>query len=122
MSDNPKCCNTVTRRAGKGHHCCECHNSILKGQSYKYTSGIWDAPDSFKQCESCFEVSQAAMTLATREGFDPVCFGDLGEFLVGVMDYDARKQALISDMAGELNVSVTQIQRVVKLDSQGQNA
>jgi len=52
----PKCSTSVTRRARKIHGCEGCFSEIKVGDSYRYTSGVWDEPDSFKHCLSCANV------------------------------------------------------------------
>ncbi len=39
--------------ARKRHKCCECRGWIEPGETYRYASGIWDYPESFKFCADC---------------------------------------------------------------------
>jgi hypothetical protein len=55
--ESPGCQSTSIRKARKAHRCCECHEPILPGQRYEYTSGVWDgAPDAFKTCLACVAI------------------------------------------------------------------
>lgn len=55
--DGPSCYSSSTRKARKGHRCCECRETITPGTEYEYVSGIWDGrPESFKTCLSCVEI------------------------------------------------------------------
>lgn len=56
MSESPKAFQTLTRKARKEHICCECRDVISKGEAYQYSSGIWDYPESFKQCIKCYKL------------------------------------------------------------------
>lgn len=53
MNEMPKCCRSIDRIARKQHRCFGCGCDIKKGESYRYTSGVWDEPESFKHCLSC---------------------------------------------------------------------
>ncbi len=57
MSEIPSCFTQVNRKARKDHKCCECFETIQKGETYSYTSGVWDGTgQSFKQCTNCHEI------------------------------------------------------------------
>ena len=56
MNELPKCCTSITRRSRKLHKCNGCCAEIKVGDNYRYTSGVWDEPDSFKHCLSCAKV------------------------------------------------------------------
>ncbi len=44
------------RKARKEHKCGACREKIRKGDTYRYTSGIWDhRPGSIKHCVRCWE-------------------------------------------------------------------
>lgn len=46
--------NQTERKARKEHTCDSCHGQICVGETYRYTSGIYDHdPFSFKQCPPC---------------------------------------------------------------------
>lgn len=52
----------VRRKARKEHKCCECRKVIAKGETYIYSSGIWDhRPDSYKTCDRCDRVKTLAI-------------------------------------------------------------
>jgi hypothetical protein len=55
--DSPSFCTTTTRRAAKEHACCECHETITRGDRYEYTAGCWEGDMStYKTCLSCVEI------------------------------------------------------------------
>jgi len=61
MIDMPEAFTSTTRKAAKEHKCCECGDTINKGDQYQYSSGIWDGePRSFKQCLNCSMIMNAA--------------------------------------------------------------
>jgi hypothetical protein len=65
--ERPECSRTVTRRARKEHVCDSCAEDIHAGETYEYTSGIWDGtPESFKWCAACV----ALMTASNLQGGD----------------------------------------------------
>lgn len=77
--DAPSAFCQRTRTARKEHRCCECHAIIAKGESYEYSSGIWDGSASdYKTCALC--------VIARKEYVDALpphycwpCFGELYE-------------------------------------------
>lgn len=80
MCDQPKAFNTLTRKARKDHKCCECQTTIKKGDSYQYSSGVWDGPDSFKQCLRCFKLSQ--LVINENDGGDCLAFHELQDWFL----------------------------------------
>ena len=56
MNEMPKCSTSVDRKSRKIHKCDGCFAEIKSGDKYRYTSGIWDEPDSFKHCLNCANV------------------------------------------------------------------
>lgn len=61
MSELPDCIRSVERKARKEHKCCECYQTITKGQVYTYTSGVWNGePEDFKQCLACSDIMDKA--------------------------------------------------------------
>lgn len=78
MSDYelPSCFAERNRVARKEHRCCECNSKISVGETYRYSSGVWDSqPSSYKTCLSCRELWDC---LAEKNG-EPLAFGDLKE-------------------------------------------
>ena len=44
------------RKARKGHRCCACKEWIRRGDTYRYSSGVWDGhATSFKHCVRCWQ-------------------------------------------------------------------
>jgi hypothetical protein len=59
MCEQPSCYTETLRKARKEHRCCECRETIKPGDSYHYTSGIWDGRAcSFKLCAKCEALRQ----------------------------------------------------------------
>ena len=46
-----------TRRAAKEHTCCECRETIKRGDHYENTTGSWDGRwSTYRTCLSCVEI------------------------------------------------------------------
>jgi hypothetical protein len=55
--DAPIACTVTKPKARKAHKCFECWKTIIPGETYEYTSGLWpDGPDTFKVCAICSEI------------------------------------------------------------------
>lgn len=53
---------TTKRVARKPHTCCECRQTIQRGQTYEHTSGLWDGDwQTYKTCLPCVEIRHALM-------------------------------------------------------------
>ena len=53
----PECFIEKNRKARKTHICCECGETIEKGDLYRYESGIWEGePKDYKTCVDCLSV------------------------------------------------------------------
>ncbi len=77
--DVPSAFYQTTRKARKDHKCCECHGTIAKGETYQYSSGIWDgSPGHFKTCMACVSVKETYTSHLTRYDCTP-SFGELYE-------------------------------------------
>lgn len=49
--------NDLTHKARKNHRCCECGRDIIAGETYNYTSGLWDGKfDVYKTCADCVSI------------------------------------------------------------------
>lgn len=71
----PQAFQQKMRKAKKEHKCCECHKIIAVGETYEYSSGVWDGrPASFKTCTECVAI-RSEYTQSTGE---PTSFCDLG--------------------------------------------
>jgi hypothetical protein len=58
-------------KANKPHECCECLQTIEKGETYQNASGKWDGRlETFRTCLGCLD-------LAKRLGVTCWCFGML---------------------------------------------
>ena len=56
-NDNgPKAFTEQNRKAKKRHTCCECGRIIEIGEIYRYESGIWENPESYKICLDCISI------------------------------------------------------------------
>ena len=50
----PSCYKEKIQTARKKHICGECYKTIIPGEKYEYTSGIWDSePHTYKTCLDC---------------------------------------------------------------------
>ena len=50
--------NTVDRKARRSHECGECRRVISPGETYSYTTGLYDGHwDDFKMCAHCWRVA-----------------------------------------------------------------
>ena len=98
VDDAPQAYKEVTRTARKEHRCEECGSTIVPGERYMYTSGVWDgSPGSHKTCSDCVR------TLLAWEGASlQVCaekpsyvFGDAGQgFAAFVEEHSAALGAI----------------------------
>lgn len=74
--------NEKTVKARKEHKCCECGETIQRGESYEYVSGLWDGSwDHYRTCEMCVRIR------------DDLCcggfiFGELRETIWEAFDFD----------------------------------
>ncbi|MGI4744935.1 MAG: hypothetical protein ACRYGI_11570 [Janthinobacterium lividum] len=78
--DNPaQAYRELQRQARKDHQCCECGNTILRGDYYLYTSGIWDGRgECFKTCWQCLAFrNRARRENAGWRGYDEPYIGQL---------------------------------------------
>jgi hypothetical protein len=77
------------RRAAKNHRCGECGRTIVKGERYRFATGLsteWEAWSTFHLCGQCNAATRWLVVVcggylyeATRE--------DIGEHVVGDEDY-----------------------------------
>ena len=62
MCELPSVSSCVTRKARKEHECCECRQTIEKGQFYEVVTGCWDGVWSeFKTCSDCVAILKECM-------------------------------------------------------------
>ena len=55
--DGPEASTTTIRKARKSHVCCECGETINRGDKHEHISGIWDGePSRFRTCLTCVEI------------------------------------------------------------------
>ena len=60
--DGDSCEGVVTKtvKERKEDKCCQCHETIHKGDKYVVDSGIWDGrPERFRTCLTCYDVAKA---------------------------------------------------------------
>lgn len=104
----PQAFREVKRKARKEHKCCECHDIIPKGETYIYSSGIWDGePNSYKTCLSCEAVRNEYM-MSTGE---TVCFGYLSEAIADTLYRDFGPK----DYAKSSGFSEATIRKITKI-------
>lgn len=93
--EQPQAFIQTTRKARKLHKCCECLSSIKQGDSYYYSSGIWDSrPYSFKQCITCKRISDVANKFAVNFDYEYEwypSFGNLREWIFGFLDNEGKE-------------------------------
>jgi len=55
--DSPQFFREKMVKARKEHKCCECQRAIEPGETYEYSSGMWDGRlDQHKTCSDCVSV------------------------------------------------------------------
>lgn len=100
MSEAPKAFKSVIRKARKSHKCCECRKDILKGEKYRYESGIWDEPNSFKLCLNCHSIMTSVISSEEYSFSDGVAYGDLTDWFFNYLDnHYETAQSFIEDMS-----------------------
>ncbi len=76
MYDLPSVFSENTRKARRGHKCCECRRVIKTGEEYRLFKGCWEGKwAEYKMCLDCDELRHE---LQDGEGGPP--FGDLAEW------------------------------------------
>lgn len=71
--DGPSVSSEEIRRARKPRPCCECAETIQRGERYEYSSGCWDGRwDSHHTCLACVEIRE----LLFCEGFNYTALWD----------------------------------------------
>jgi len=83
--DRPSICRVEWRKARKPHKCCECGDTITKGQRYEHVSGLWDGYwDRYDTCAIC---------VAIRERYCPNgwIYGELATQIDECLDFDYRE-------------------------------
>ena len=86
----PQAFKQTNRKARKQHKCCECSLAINPGDTYSYSSGIWDSqPLSFKLCNSCESIFKVANNFAVNYDYDYEfypSFGGLREWVTNFIE------------------------------------
>ncbi len=113
MSEQAKCFQTSERKARKEHKCCECYNPINKGDVYQYSSGVWDEPQSFKQCLGCYEIMKAADSESRVNCDNGVAFGCLRDWFFDGMSSDFKAKEFIDAMAKDLDINTVDLERLL---------
>lgn len=78
--DQPKVFRTKARTANRQHTCGECHQSILSGEIYINSSGLWDCWENHKTCHFCAAVNAARGGCPYFGGLAESLSDDLQEF------------------------------------------
>ena len=79
IDNGPEAFRSINRKACKEHKCCECGRVILKGETYRYESGIWEGEaSSYKTCKDCLSIRNAFFCNGYNYGF---MLEDLREYL-----------------------------------------
>lgn len=112
IGEAPSAFRTLQRKAAKEHQCCECRNTIQKGETYQHSSGVWDGtPDSYKQCINCHDIMSAVS--ANSECDEMPCFEQLREHILE--DQYAPADRFLLETANKLNIDVTKLNLLLKL-------
>jgi len=115
MSDIPSAFKTTTRKAAKEHKCCECGDTINKGDQYQYSSGIWGGePSSFKQCLNCHEIMEAAIISAEYADEGP-SFGCLRIWFEDFQCLGLTGHEWLSGMAKEIRIEEEKLNRLLRV-------
>lgn len=119
MCDMPSVFNSKTRKARKSHKCCECSATINKGDSYRFSSGIWDdGPASYKQCGNCGVICEWAVSEDAREHGDGVGFGELREWFLRYECLDFNGAELLISFAKEIGVPSERLNLLLKIETE----
>lgn len=111
----PEAFITKTRKARKKHRCCECGVTINPGDRYQYSSGIWDGePDSYKQCQTCYQVFEWAAGQAEYNDEVPL-FGSLRDWLVDLQVSGQSKEDWLNYIAQRNFVENGKLRRLLKV-------
>jgi hypothetical protein len=120
MSEMPSCFTQVNRKARKEHKCCECSETIKKGETYSYTSGVWDGTgQSFKQCTNCREIMDAAISYVSEYDDERPCFGMLKGWFLDYRYREFSDAEFLLFMANWCRIDQAQLNRLLKLDLTG---
>ena len=85
----PDVFNESKRKAKKKHECCECSQTIFKGDHYFMLQGLWDGQwKNYKQCINCSEVGHKLT--ASTNGCYPL--GDLIQELINCDGIENQNQ------------------------------
>lgn len=113
MCDMPAVFRQKERVARKEHKCCECRAPIVPGETYTYSSGIWDGGASdFKQCQICAEVFSAAGA-SEDDPEDCPCFTGLREWVGGYFSSTEERSRTIQRIANDLKLDEEKIKHVI---------
>lgn len=75
MGEKPSVSTDVCRKARKEHKCCECRETIKVGDTYHFTSGIWEGRgDSFKTCAKCEALRHYIFGVDDNARYDGIAF------------------------------------------------
>lgn len=87
-------------KAAKGHKCIECHGGIAPGEHYYQLAGHWDGEFwSGRLCLDCKELRKEVEQYYPQPHDEPICFGELHEFIREVRNDDTlgkRSQEIIA--------------------------
>lgn len=106
---SPSAFRQIFRTARKDHKCCECGETISRGDRYEYSSGVWDGvPSSYKTCLQCMDLRDA-YTLHTD------CCAAFRE-LRSMLQTDLCTSYSITDLARDIKVNIDNLRRLIKED------
>ena len=118
MCESPSAFKSLARKAAKEHACCECGSCIKKGDSYQYSSGVWNGePSSYKQCNNCHEIFTAVSAYGRKEGLYNLGLSELKEWFFEYMCRDFKGLEFLNGMAEMIKIKPEKLNQLLKVDS-----
>lgn len=116
MCDLPEAFRTTTRRAAKPHLCVECGCTIVKGDKYQHSSGIWDGePHAYKQCIPCHTIMVAVVSREWKRCDDGPTFGGLRDWFVDFQYVGFTGENWLNGMAEDIGVEPDTLNKLLKI-------
>lgn len=116
MGDYPKFYTRRNVRAIKQYKCCECGKAICKDEVYAYTFGVWDEPQSFRQCLNCRDISAYAYAEDEKNGGDGIVIGELREWFLSHVSYGFNGEVLLRHFADKIGISTADLNLLLKIE------
>lgn len=79
MGELPSVSSTIVRKARVEHRCCECNETIVRGETYEIIHGCWEGKwQNFKTCTNCSLWRMEAYVHSY--GDEGLAFGELSDW------------------------------------------